>query len=545
MTVGDALQRGRESFERKAWGDAHEGLAAADADKPLALDDLEKLALAAYMAGKEYECARAWTRAHHECIRQNDPIRAARCAFWQAAGLIVKGDMAPAMGWIARGRRMLEDYQGECAEKAWLLVLTGLPIMFQGDPAAALPNFIEAEASAARLSDPDVTTFARLARGTALVYLGEVATGMSLLDEIMIAVTSGEVSPILGGIAYCQVIAICQEIFDLRRAREWTAALSSWCDSQPGLVPFRGNCLVHRCEILRLEGSWPEALDAAQQACEWLAGPNAWDTLGSAYYQLGEMQRLHGKFEDAEESYRRASQSGRDPEPGMSLLRLADGRVDLAAASVRRVAEEAQGREARARVLPAYVEIMLAAGDVRAARTAAQELSEIASSLDVPYVHALAAQATGEVLIAESDHRAARDALRSAWRIWQEIKAPYEAARVRAMTALACQGLGDAEGAALELDAASRAFRQLGAATDLARAEKLSKTSTVSKPGGLTAREADVLRLLAKGMTNREISVALTISEHTVARHVQNILLKLGVSSRTAASAFAFENDLV
>ena len=545
MNTESQLEAGRTAARQQAWDDAFVQLTAADEGNPLELDDLEVLALAAYMAGKEYECARTWTRAHQECIRRGDPRRAARCAFWQACGLLFKGDLAPALGWIARGRRVLEG-EPDCPEQAWLLGLTGLPLMFQGDPGAALPYFVQACEIAGRFNDPDVQTFGRLAQGTALVVLGETASGVSLLDEVMVAVTAGEVSPIIAGIAYCQVIDTCQEIFDLRRAREWTAALSLWCDLHPDIVPYRGNCLVHRCEILQSQGAWPEALEAAQAACDWLGTLSGSDMLGSAHYQLGEIHRLRGESEKAEECYRRASQAGRDPEPGMSLLRLARGKIDLAAGAIRRVAHEAQGSPTLPRVLPAYIEIMIAANDIEAARSAADELSEIAAAVDAPALRGLASQATGAVLTAEGDGGAALDLFRNAARIWQEIDVPYETGRVRLLIAIACRALGDEDSAAMEFDAARQIFEQLGAATDLARVEKLANGSIVSPPpGGLTARETQVLTLLAKGKTNREISEALTISEHTVARHVQNIFAKLGVTTRTAAGAYAYEHDLV
>jgi tetratricopeptide (TPR) repeat protein len=315
---------------------------------------------------------------------------------WQALGLFFRGDLAPAMGWVARGGRLLEGRRRDSVAQAWLLMLTALPRLFEGDPDAG-PSFVEAGAIAERLADADASMFARLGRGYSLILQGRVAEGMALLDEVMVSVTAGEVAPMLAGVAYCQVIDLCQAVFDLRRAREWTEALTRWCDAQPGMVPFRGNCLVHRCEIFQLQGAWTDALESARRACEWLAGPPVWDALGSAYYQLGEVQRLRGELAEAQESYRRASLAGRDPEPGMSLLRLARGRVDLAVPAIRRALEEAADPIAKSRLLPAFVDVLLEAEDVGAARAAADELAGIAAQLDAPYLNALAAHASGAV----------------------------------------------------------------------------------------------------------------------------------------------------
>jgi tetratricopeptide (TPR) repeat protein len=322
-------------------------------------------------------------------------------------------------------------------------MLTALPVIFQGDAEGASPSFLEAGEIAERFGDSDATMFARLGRGQALILQGRVTEGMALLDEVMVAVTADEVSPVVAGIAYCQVIALCQAVFDLRRAREWTEELSRWVDSQPDLVPYRGNCLVHRCEILQLQGAWQDALDAAQRACEWLSGPPAWDSLGSAYYQLAEIHRLRGELAKAEESYRKASLAGRDREPGLSLLRLAQGRVDLALPAIRRVTEEAQDPIDRSRLLPAHVEIMLEAHDLAAARAAADELASIAADLDAPYLHALAAHASGAVVLSEGDPRAALAKLRNAQNSWRDLEAPHQAARVRMLIGIACLDLGE------------------------------------------------------------------------------------------------------
>ncbi len=507
------------------------------ASTPLELDDLEGRALAAYLAGRDEESTRIWTRAHHEAVRCGDPRRAARCAALIGAGLLFRGETAPAMGWFARAERVLEGC-GDCPEQGWLLTWNAFVRMWSGEAEHAQPAFAESGRTGLRFHDTDLLTMARLGEGMCLVLQGDSPRGMALLDEVMVGVTSGEVSGMYAGIAYCTVIAGCSEVFDLRRAREWTAALSRWCDSQPDLVPFRGNCLVHRCEILQLDGSWADAAEAARQACEHLSGPVRWDTLGSAYYQVGELQRLRGEFRQAEESYRKASEAGRSPEPGLALLRLAQGRIDIATGLLTRALHELEELPARSRILPAYVETMIASGEVASARVGADQLDQIAEAIKAPYLQAVAATAGGAVLLAEGDAGAALRTLRVAAATWRTLNAPYETARVRVLISLACAALGDPEMSALELDGARKVFEQLGAKPDLERIER-------PREGGLTAREAEVLRLMAAGKTNREIARNLGLSEKTVARHVSNILAKTGVPSRAAATAYAYENRLI
>ena len=542
MAVADREQRARGSFERRLWSDAFGDLSALHREAELEAEDLELLAVAAYMVGKDRDCEAAWMAAHHAWLSRGEAERAARCAFWQALGLFFRGEMAPATGWVARGERLLEDGRGACVEQAWLRMLTALPLLFEGDGDAAYSSFVEAAEIAEGRGDADATMFARLGRGYALILQGRIGEGARLLDEVMVAVTADEVTPMLAGIGYCQVIALCQAVFDLRRAREWTEALTRWCDSQPDLVPFRGNCLVHRCEIFQLQGSWTNAIDSARQACVWLAGPPAWDALGSAYYQLAEIERLRGEFAQAEESYRQASLAERDPEPGMSLLRLAQGRVDLALPAIRRALDEVDDPIARSRLLPACVEVMLDAEDVRAARKAVDELAAIAAQFDAPYLSALAAHASGAVLLAEGDPRGALPTLRTAQRSWRDLEAPHEAARVRVLIGLACRELGDRASAELEFEAARDVLEELGAAPDLARLARLVGSL---RPGGLSRRESEVLTLVAAGKSNRMIAAELFISEKTVARHVSNIFTKLRLSSRAEATAYAFKHGLV
>jgi DNA-binding CsgD family transcriptional regulator len=358
-------------------------------------------------------------------------------------------------------------------------------------------------------------------------------------------VTGGEVHPIVVGDVYCSLIEACQETFDLRRAEEWTAALGRWCAAQPELVAYRGQCLVHRAEILELHGAWQEAMDEARRASDRLSRPTAQPGLGAAFYRRAELHRLRGELAAAEEAYRQASAWGCEPYPGLALLRLAQGQVAAAAGAIRRVVDEARDRVSRARLLAAHVEIMLAAGDVPAAHAGADELAEIAAALAAPFLQAVAAQATGAVLLGEDDHRAALPPLRRAWAAWQELDAPYDAARVRVLIGLCCRALGDGDGAELELDAARRVLERLGAATDLDRLGLRHRASAGAAPGGLTARELEVLRLVAAGKSNRAIAAELVISEKTVGRHLSNIFNKLGLWSRAAATAYAYQHGLV
>lgn len=544
MDAADAVRCGREAFERGAWAEAYHRLASAERDAPLDAGDLERLATAAYLVGSEPESIDAWARAHRERLRLGDHAAAARCAFWLGLGLLLKGDIAQANGWLARARRVLGDTTSDCVEHGYLLVPTALGCLDEGDPAAAHAAFTQAAACAARFGDRDLMALAQLGQGQALIALREAARGVALLDEVMVAVTAGEVAPVVAGIVYCAVIEACHDTFDLRRAREWTAALARWCDAQPDLVAYRGQCLVHRAEILQLHGAWSDAVAAARAARERLSDPPGQAAVATACYQQGELHRLRGELAEAEQAYLQASRWGRIPRPGLALLRLAQGQVEAAEASIRRVMDEAHDRVARSKVLAAVVEIELAAGDITAARTAADELSEMARDLDAPLLQAVSAHATGAVLHAEGDARAALGELRRAWTTWEELEAPYDAARTRVLIGLCCQALGDDDGGHLEFDAACVTFERLGAAPDLARARALARPPG-DRPAGLTRRELEVLRLVSSGKSNQAIATELVISRHTVARHVQNIFTKLGVTSRAAAVAFAFEHELV
>jgi DNA-binding CsgD family transcriptional regulator len=383
-----------------------------------------------------------------------------------------------------------------------------------------------------------------MGRGRSLIELATSHAGVALLDEVMVAVTAGEVSTIYAGIIYCSVVSACSDLFDIGRAREVDAGVEGGgATPSPTWSRIEANASVHRAEIISLQGVWPDALHEALLACEQLSEPPGQPAFGAALYQVAELHRLRGELEEAETAYRRTAECGRSPYPGLALLRLAQGRRDDAAAAIGRVLQEARHRRVRSRILRAAVEIMLACDDVPAARRMADELDTLAQTIGTPFLRATAAQARGSVLLAEGNAAEALSACRDAWTLWRALEVPYETARTQVLIARVCQMLDDNDSADIELDAASRTFQQLGARLDLARLDKCSgKPSSVA---GLTSRELEVLRLVATGRTNRAIAEELGLSEKTVARHLSNIFNKLDVSSRAGATAYAFEHRLV
>ena len=542
--TSDELERGRQSYAKSAWAPAYESLARADEPAPLAAKDLELLATCAYMLGREDEWMRILERACNGHAEAGESRRAARCAFWIGTHLALRGELGPATGWLGRAQRLLEREEGECVEHGYML----MPVVFQhaeGDYDGAAATAAVAAEFGERFGDPDLFALAVHVQGDILVRHGRVREGLRLMDEAMVAVTTGELSPVVTGIVYCSVILACEEVYELRRAKDWTAALTRWCEQQPDLLAFTGRCLVHRAQLLQLQGAWPDALAEAQRAGRRFAKAMNQAAAAKGLCLEGEVHRLRGELAEADEAYRRASQLGLEPQPGLALLRLAQGNRDAAAAAIRRVVGETTDRLRRASLLPAYAEIMLAAGEVDEARSACRQLEEIAAECDSDMLRAMLAHARGAVELAAGDASAALVSLRQAAQAWQELDAPYEAARSRVFVGRACRALGDEEAFVLELEAARGVFEALGAAPAVAEVDALAGGAEGPATHGLTARELEVLRLLASGKSNREIASALVISEHTVARHVQNIFRKLDVPSRTAAGAFAFEHNLV
>ena len=536
MVVG----AGREAYEQQDWGEAYRHLSAAD---ELGAEDQERLAVAAHLAGHDDECIAAFERAHFSYGRDGDDLAAGRCAVWAGLVLLLGSRSVVAGGWFARAARTVAALPEECATSGFLLVPRFLEAEGAGEAGEARGIADRIVAIATRCGDADLLALGLLCQGEAAVALGEVARGMTCLDDAMVSVTTGEVSPLPAGIVYCGVIEACVDAFDMQRATQWTEALTAWCAGQTGLVPYRGQCLVHRSQVLQARGAWREAAAAAQEANRFLNDARH-PAVGAALYQVGEMHRLRGEHASAERAYREAALHGREPAPGLALLRLAQGQVAAAVASIQRVVDETRGQKRHTAMLAAAVEIHLSAGDLDAGRRAATELAALVDLEPSPHLQAVVAHATGSVRHAEGDPAAALVELRRAATLWQDLGMPYEAARAGVEIARACTSLADAEAAGLELDAAMATFERLGARRDLARAGRLAGGGG-STADALTARQCDVLRVVATGRSNREVAAALGISEHTVARHLQNIYATLGLSSRAAATAYAHQHGLL
>jgi DNA-binding CsgD family transcriptional regulator len=452
---------------------------------------------------------------------------------------------AQATGWIARARRLFDECATDCGERGFLLCAEAFLNVRGNDIAAAGTLFSQAADVGVRFKDRDVLALASHGQGRVLIFQNRTAEGFAILDEVMVSVTCGEVHPIISGVVYCSVLGVCHDRFDLRRAKEWTTALNAWCDAHPDML-FRGECLVRRSEILQLDGAWDEALAEAEQACARLGARSHPRDAGTSPYRAAELYRLRGEFQKADELYRRASQAGRNPHPGLARLRLAEGQLEAAAVAIRHELQQTRSPAVRADVLRAAVDIFIATKELEAARNAAEELARIATAMNAQFLHASSADATGAVLLASGDAAAAVTSFRHACTTWRELEAPYEIARTRELTGLAYRELGDEEGAQLEFEAAAETFERLGARPDATRlASVMASASPPDAHGPLTGREVEVLRLIAAGKTNREIAVALAISEKTVARHVSNILMKLDLPSRSAATAYAYSRNLV
>jgi DNA-binding CsgD family transcriptional regulator len=465
---------------------------------------------------------------------------------------MVRGVSSRASGWLARAQRLVELHVEDCAERGYLLLPAAQHLLSAGEFTRAYDCALQAAQIGERFGEADLIAFARNLQARAMFSDGQIERALALMDEVMVAATAGELSPVVTGIVYCTAIASCRRVFALDRVREWTAAFASWCDAHPQLGMFTGHCLVHRAEHLELSGAWPQSVAEARRAVVRCVRNVEREAAGRAHYLQAEIHRLRGEFALADAGYREASREGFEPQPGLALLRLAAGDPDAAASASRRALGATCDRLARARFLPAHVEIMLAAGELDEPRAAALELEETAATLKGEALKAIAAHARGSIQLAEGIPHAVLGPARSAFGIWQRLGAPYLAARVRVLLARACMALGDAEGARLELQGANEVFEQLGAVPDMAVVKALAagldeaaRGSRVNSAHGLTERELQVLRLVATRRTNKAIARELSVSEKTIDRHVSNIFTKVNVPSRAAATAFAYERKLI
>jgi ATP/maltotriose-dependent transcriptional regulator MalT len=468
------------------------------------------------MTGQDSVYRESLDRAYQAHVATGETRRAVRCAFWLGLAFLFAGESGRGSGWLANARQMLEREPVECAEIGYLMVPLVEKLLAAEDHAGALAAATEAVEIGERFADADLVSCARHLQGRAMT-----------------------------GLIYCSVIQACQRVFAMARAWEWTSALTKWCEGQPQMVAFTSTCLVHRAEIMQLRGAWPDAMEESRRAHARQPQGAGQASHAAAHYQQAEVNRLRGDYEAAEAAYRSASQQGHDPQPGLALLRLSQERRDAAVAAMRRAVGAATDPLERARLLPAYLEILLAVDDLENARTACRELTETAARFDTAVLRAMATQAQGAVQLAEGDARAALGSLRQAFEGWQQAEAPYESARVRMLMGLACRACGDDEGAALELYAAKAVFDELGAAPDAARVEAFMHGAAHRDSHPLTRRELQVLRLVATGKTNKAIAEELCLSEKTVDRHASNIFNKLCVPSRAAATAYAYKHNLI
>lgn len=528
------------------WTATYTQLSRTDQENDLKPNELETYALAAYLTGKDLESFAVLDRAHQGYLNLGKTKQAVRCAFWLGLMLLNVGKKARGSGWIARGERLLNsEIASNCAEKGLLLIPAALGSLYEGQPAKALKLFEQAATIGEQFKDPDLIALARLGCGQAMIHQGSVAKGIKLLDETMVFVETEDLFPIASGLIYCAVIETCHKVWDLNRAQEWTSALTRWCDAQPDIVPFRGQCLVRRAELIQLHGEWNRALEEAKEACVLLTRPPGEPAAGEAFYRKAELLRLLGDFEQAEKCYREAVKWNRIPQPGLALLRLAQNQGDAAETAIKNSLRETRDTKKRSEMLPGVVHILLAMSQIEEADRATKELWAIASEFDAPYLDAISTHCQGAVFFAKRNYKIALVYFHKALKLWNSMQLPYESAQTRELKGRVYLELNDNDNAELDLAAAKWSYEQLNARPDLHRINQLRHKKKQYNTYGLTLREMQVLSRVASGKTNNSIGGELFISERTVDRHVSNIYKKLNVSSRVEATTFAIRNNLL
>jgi ATP/maltotriose-dependent transcriptional regulator MalT len=534
----DELLEAREAYERRDWAVALDRLRGRG---PLGSDDTFALATSAYLLGNVDEAVRALQAGYQDRIRNGDSLGAARFASWLGLLLNVRGEFAVGGGWVARAQRLLETETEDVVERGYLLAHEMFQHLYRGDFDKAAETAVRVVETGRRFSEHDLVAQGLMMQGRVMIYAGRVRDGLALLDEAMVGLTAGEVSPIIAGMAYCSLIEACQELSDFSRAVSWTSALTRWCEAQPGLVPYTGQCALHQGQIMRLRGAYDEALAEFALAQRRYEKEGTTAPAGMALTEQGDVLRIRGKLDEAEAAYRQAAEFGHEPQPGLALSWLARGRTSAAISAIHRLLAEAWSPVQRSRLLPAAVEILVAAQRLDEARAHSGQLSEIASAFGNSALRAMAAYAAGAVELAAGETEDALGHGRESCRLWSDIGSPYEASRARVLVARALRELGDEDSATAELAVARHGFADVGAAPGVHQVDKVLGRG---RPGGLTEREIEVLRLVAEGRSNPDIARALVLSHKTVERHLSNIFTKLDVPSRTAAAAYAHEHGL-
>ena len=469
-----SLQAGREAFERHAWREAFDLLTSAQGSEGFSAEDLDHLGDAAWLTGRIDECIGTRERAYAAYLEAGNRRRAAFMALRLAEDYWRKLAQSVAAGWLGQAVRLLEG-EPESPEHGYLAYVQSLITFLAGDIDAMLEHSKRAFDIGERLGDRDVQALGLSVQGHALVAKREVAEGLALLDEAMAAAVAGELDIIDTGSIYCSLISTCENLADYRRAAEWTEVANRWCERQ-SVGNFPGQCRTHRARIMRLRGAWTEAEQDARRACDELEH-FAPASAALAFYEVGEIRLRVGDLTAAEDAFRQANELGRNPQPGLSLLRLAQGDANAANTMVSRaLADESLDPLARARLLPARVEAAVAADDVESARSATEELETTAKAYGTAAFKAYAACSRGALQLAEGDAAAACESLRRGWRLWQEVDAPYEAARARVLLAAASRADGDGPAAVLELQEALATFERLGATLDARHAADLLAT---------------------------------------------------------------------
>ena len=473
MTGTATLERARRALDRRAWQQAYEDLSSLAAHEDLAAEDLQGLGEAAWWSAHPEESVDAFERAYAAYVAEGQPVRAASVALRLANDHAESMDPALWNGWVRRATRLLEG-QPEGAEHAWLALqmFRGAMMLGRGSPEEAAKNAARVYEIGTRLGDADLQAFGLAFQGTMLVMQGQIEQGLSMIDEAAVAAIGGDLTPFAAGNIYCITMSVCRSVADYRRAAEWTEAAARSCERQ-AVTGYPGVCRVYRAEVMRLRGDFSDAEAEARSAVDMLTPFGLKMALGSGYNEIGEIRSRLGDLDGAEEAFEQAHRLGTDPQPGLALLHLAHGRVDAARASIGTALADARIEVDRARLLPARVEIALAAHDLADAREAADELLAIASTYDKPMLHAAAHQALGAALTYEEDSAEAIAELRTAFRHWTEAGAPFEAAQSRRWLAVAFRAAGDEASAVMELRAAKAAFEGLGARLEADRCEEM------------------------------------------------------------------------